>query len=59
METFKNIRKGIITTLFGLIVLGVTVHQYLTTGEVHYQEAIAALIGIGLLISPDPKVNKK
>ncbi len=58
MEKFRNIRKGIITTLFGLIVLGITVHQYISTGEANFTEAIGALIGIGLVLSPDPKITK-
>lgn len=59
MELFKNIRNGIITTLFGLVVLGITVHQYLDSGIIDYQNVLLALLGSGLLVSKDPTLFKK
>lgn len=57
MNKFKNIQKGIMTTLLGLVILGVTVHRYMTTGEIDFMEVIGAIGGVGLLFSPDPKIK--
>jgi hypothetical protein len=53
MNKFRNIQKGVITTVFGLVIIGVTVHQYVETGEFNYGEIVAFLAGMGFLFSKD------
>ena len=57
MEKFRNIQKGIITTAFGLVIIGVTIHQYLNTGEFKFGEIVSFLAGMGFLFSKDQNAS--
>lgn len=53
MQKFRTIQKGLITTLFGLLMLGIIAHRYWVTGEVDFGMVIGALGGAGFLFTKD------
>ena len=53
MKLFRNIQKGVITSLFGILIIGVTAHQYIQSGEVDYTVVLSALMGGGFLFAKD------
>ena len=55
MERFRNIQKGIITTLFGLGILVYAVHRYINTGDLDSAEILGLLAGFGLLFAKDQR----
>jgi len=57
MDKFRNIQKGLITTLFGLLMLGIVAHRYIETGEVDFVSVIGALGGAGFLFTKDQRAS--
>lgn len=50
MNKFRNIQKGVFTSLAGLALLGIAVHKYIESGEFDQASMIG---GIGLLMAKD------
>lgn len=50
----ENLFKSWKTTMLGLVIIGMSIYHYFTTGEqINWASVIASLIGIGFVFSKD------
>lgn len=50
---FRNIQKGIMTSLIGILILFIVGHQYMKTGEFDQATLIGGAAALGFLFSKD------
>ena len=57
MEKFRSLQKGLVTTVFAILIFVVIGHKYFTTGEFDFGMVLGALGGAGLLFAKDQSAS--
>ena len=53
MNKFRNLQKGIMTSIIGLVIMGILTHKYIATGEFDQTMMIGGMAALGFLFSKD------